>query len=211
MLVRTAAFLIVAVLALPVAEVTQPAAASKRFKNVDKTFSNTGQISIPGNGEATPYPAPIQVSGFKNGKIKDVNLTLRNFSHTFPDHVDVLLVSPDGRNALVMSDVGGTDNADNLTITLDDDAISGLPLSSQLTSGSFKPTNDGAIDNLPAPAPLSSGNIALNAFNGANPNGHWQLFVRDDNPGDNGNIAGGWSLQVTAKVKKKHQRRHHRH
>jgi hypothetical protein len=209
MLARIIVLLLVAALALPVVEGTQPAQASKRFKNVHKTFSNTGQIAIPGNGEATPYPAPIQVNGFKNGKIKDVNLTLRNFSHTFPDQVDVLLVVPNWLNALVMCDVGGNDNADYLSITIDDDALSGLPLSSQLSSGSFKPTNDGGIDTLPAPAPLSSGNVALSVFNGANPNGQWQLFVRDDNPGDNGDIAGGWSLQITAKVKKPHHRRHH--
>lgn len=211
MLARILVLLLVASLALPVVDDPQSAQASKRFKNVHKTFSNTGQIAIPGNGEATPYPTTIQVNGFKKGKIKDVNLTLRNFSHTFPDNVDVLLVAPNGRNALVMSDVGGNDNADNLTITLDDDAVSGLPLSSQLSSGSFQPTNDGGIDTLPAPAPLSSGNVALSVFNGANPNGQWQLFVRDDNPGDNGEIAGGWSLQITAKVKQHHKRhRHHR-
>ena len=209
MLVRILALLLIASLTLPSLRESQPAEASKRFKNVNKTFSNSGQIAIPGNGEATPYPSTIQVNGFKKGKIKDVNLTLRNFSHTFPDQVDVLLVDPSGRNALVMSDVGGNDNADNLTITLDDDAISALPLSSQLSSGSFQPTNDGGIDTLPAPAPLSSGNVALSVFNGANPNGQWQLFVRDDNPGDNGDIAGGWSLQITAKVKKQHHKRHH--
>lgn len=209
MLARALVLLLVASLALPAVEGTEPAQASKRFKNVHKTFSNSGQIAIPGNGEATPYPTTIQVNGFKQGKIKDVNLTLFNFSHTFPDNVDVLLVSPNSRNALVLSDVGGNDNADNLTITLDDDAVSGLPLASQLTSGSFKPTNDGGIDTLPAPAPLSSGNVALVVFNGANPNGQWQLFVRDDNPGDNGEITGGWSLQITARVKKQHHRRHH--
>src|SRR3954467_263219 len=103
MLARILVLLLVASLILPVVDGAQPAYASKRFKNVHKTFSNTGQIAIPSNGEATPYPSTIQVNGFKKGKIKDVNLTLRNFSHTFPDNVDVLLVAPNGRNALVMS------------------------------------------------------------------------------------------------------------
>src|SRR3954470_16960594 len=101
MLVRILVLLLIASLALPAADGVQPAGASKRFKNVNKTFSNSGQITIPGNGEATPYPTTIEVSGFKKGKISDINLTLLNFSHTFPDQVDVLLVDPSGRNALV--------------------------------------------------------------------------------------------------------------
>ena len=106
-----------------------------------------------------------------------------------------------------MSDVGGNANADNLTMTLDDEAAANLPLSSQLSSGTFRPTNDGAIDTLPAPAPVSSGHVSLSAFNGANPRGTWLLFVRDDNAGDNGAFSGGWSLDIKMKVKKKRKQR----
>jgi len=207
MAARFLMLILVTLLALPLTEGTQPAEAGKRFKTVTKTFSSNGQIAIPGSGVATPYPAIIHVGRFKRARILDVNLTLRNFSHSFPDQVDVLLVAGNGRNALVMSDVGGNDNADNLTITLDDEAAAALPLSSQLSSGAFRPTNDGVIETLPAPAPVSSGNVALAVFNHANPRGNWQLFVRDDNTGDNGLIAGGWSIEIKMKVKKKH--RHH--
>jgi subtilisin-like proprotein convertase family protein len=177
--------------------------AGKRRKNVTRTFSSTGQIAIPNDGVANPYPSTLQVGGIKKGKIKDVNVTLRDFSHNRPDHVDILLVAPNGSNTLLMSDVGGTEIADNLTITLDDQAQSALPLTSQLTSGTFRPTSDGPIDTLPAPAPVTEQTVALSVFNGANPNGQWQLFVRDDTNGQNGDIAGGWSLEITAKVKKK--------
>jgi subtilisin-like proprotein convertase family protein len=209
MLARVLIVVLVTLLALPVAEGTELAGAKKRFKNVNRTrtFSNTGQIDIPGNGEATPYPVEISVGGFKKGKIKDVDLTLRNFSHTFPDQVDILLVAPGGRNTLLMSDVGGNDNADNLTLRIDDEATAAFPLSSQLASGSFKPTNQGNVDNLPAPAPLTGQTVALSVFNGLNPNGTWQLFVRDDANMDNGEISGGVSLEITAKVKKKKKRR----
>jgi hypothetical protein len=206
---RILACLLAALLALPLTQSSPPAKAGKRFKNITRTFSNNGQIAILASGEANPYPATLQVGGFKKAKkakIKDVDLVLRDFSHEFPDEVDILLVAPNGRNALVMSDVGGNAHADNLTLTLDDEAGAGLPLDSQLSSGTFRPTNDGMVDTLPAPAPVSSGSIALSVFNGADPSGQWRLFIRDDDPGDNGSIAGGFSLEIKAKVKKKKKR-----
>ena len=154
MLVRLLCLVLIALLALPMDWSSESAEAGKRRKTVTRSFSSSGQVAIPGNGTATPYPSTLQVSGFRKGKIKDVNVTLRDFSHDRPDHVDILLVSPDGRNTLILSDVGGSDRADNLTIVLDDQAFAALPLTSQLTSGTFRPTSDGPIDTLPAPAPL---------------------------------------------------------
>jgi subtilisin-like proprotein convertase family protein len=204
--VRILCLILVALLALPIASGVDLAEAGKRHKTVTRSFSSTGQIAIPGEGTATPYPSILEVSGFKKGKIKDVNLTLRDFSHRQPDHVDILLVAPNGRSTLVLSDVGGSDRADNLTITLDDQAFSSLPLATQLTSGTFRPTSDGPIDTLPAPAPVSGSSVALSVFNGSNPNGQWQLFIRDDTNGQNGEITGGWTLDIKAKVKKKKRR-----
>src|SRR6185436_20182954 len=40
-------------------------------------------------------------------------------------------------------------------------------------------------------------NASLAVFNGSNPNGVWKLFVVDDNTGDVGNIAGGWTVAIT--------------
>jgi subtilisin-like proprotein convertase family protein len=203
MLARILTLMLIPLLAMPLAPDRQPAEGKSRHKNVTRTISNTGQIAIPGSGTATPYPATIQVSGFKKGKIKDVDVTLRDFSHDKPDDVDVLLVAPNGRNTLLVSDAGGNDPIDNITLTLDDRAVSALPVTSQIVSGTFRPTSDGPIDTLPAPAPVTGQTVALSVFNGANPNGLWQLFVRDDSNMNNGEIAGGWSLEITAKVKKK--------
>ena len=82
-------------------------------------------------------------------------------------------------------------------LTLDDQAPSHLPDTTALTSGTFKPTNAGAGDTFPAPAPAPSGNVYLSAFNGTNPNGTWSLYVADDVSGDWGEITGGWALVVT--------------
>lgn len=209
MLARVILVLLAVALVLPVSSGMDLADAKKRkrFKNVTRTFSNTGQINIPNNGKATPYPVLISVGGFKKGKIKDVDVTLRDFSHEKPDDVDILLVAPGGRNTLIMSDAGGNNEIDNITLRLDDQAAASLPLNNQIVTGSFRPTNDNQIDNLPAPAPLTGQTVALSVFNGINPNGTWQLFIRDQAGMNNGDIAGGWSLEITAKVKKKKKRR----
>jgi hypothetical protein len=150
------------------------------------------------------------VSGFKKASITDVNLTLQDYSHTFTPDVDVLLVAPGGRNATVMSDVGiflDASPASHLTLTLDDEAPVPLPIDAPPTSGTFQPldafgTSDTFLD-FPSPAPPPSGGAALSTFDGIDPNGDWQLFVFDDTGSDKGSIAGGWSLTIAAKTKKK--------
>jgi len=184
---------------------------------VTKTVSNTGQILIPefavvGNcssgqtkGVANPYPSHIQLSqanGFRRGsRILDVDLTLRNYTHTFPDDVDVLLVHGT-RNRTVMSDVGGSNDVTNVTLTLDDEATNGiLPSDGQIVSGRFKPTNFNtfATDTFPAPAPTPNSIPSLSGFDGQKANGGWDLFVFDDSSGDCGRFAGGWSLTINAR------------
>jgi subtilisin-like proprotein convertase family protein len=193
-----------------------------KSKTVTKTFANGSAIAIPALdlveefGPADPYPSTIAVSGFKKAKITDLNLMLRGFSHEFPRDVDVLLVAPGGRNVVVMGDVGGASqspDAENLTITLDDEAATPLSIADDvaLTNGSFQPLDnmglaDGDAPNLtefPAPAPAPSGDTGLVTFDGINPNGEWQLFVLDDVVGDAGSLADGWTLEITAKAKAK--------
>jgi len=59
--------------------------------------------------------------------INKVTVTLNHFNHTFPDDVDVLLVSPTGRKMIIMSDAGGSPNQVNTVFTLDDSAATPLP------------------------------------------------------------------------------------
>jgi subtilisin-like proprotein convertase family protein len=207
--------LLTLLLALPLAPATHPAEAKSKFKTITRTFTNAGAIVIPENGVekfglALPYPATITVSGFKKATITDVNLTLNDYSHTFTPDVDVLLVAPGGRTATVMSDVGiflDPSPASHITLTLDDEAPAPLPIDAPPASGAFQPldafgTSDALLE-FPAPAPPPSGNTALSTFDGLDPIGEWQLFVLDDTSSDNGSLAGGWSLTIAAKSKKK--------
>jgi hypothetical protein len=194
-----------AALALVVAIAVAPKPADAAPRVVTKTFSNAQQITIPAGaptttlGAAAPYPSQINAEFRRRCKIRDVNLTLRNFSHTFPDDVDVML-SHRGVNRTVMSDVGGADDVNNINLTLDDEAATPLPDAALLISGTFQPTNvaDTPIDAFPAPAPPESGLTQLSGFDGLNPNGTWSLWVFDDAGTDVGQFAGGWSITIQA-------------
>ncbi|MGZ8709089.1 MAG: M36 family metallopeptidase, partial [Thermoanaerobaculia bacterium] len=155
--------------------------------------SNPASISIPNSGAGTPYPSPIVVSGV-TGTVAKVTATIHSLSHTFPGDLDVLLVGPGGQKVMLMSDVGGGTDAVNVTVTFDDTAP---PIGTAVVNGTFRPTNSGTTDPMPAPAPAGPYGAVLSAFNGANPNGTWQLFVVDDAGGDLGAFAGGWSLTIT--------------
>ena len=168
------------------------------------SFCNQGPIAI-NSGAATPYPSNIFVSGLAGG-ITKVTLNLNNLTHPIPDDVDVLLVGPGGQNFIPMSDVGGTTPVSNVTLVLDDAAASPLPDGGPLVSGTFRPADyDAAADTpFPAPAPAPPYNDAAPAgtatfasvFNGANPNGTWSLYIRDDIASDNGTLAGGWCVNI---------------
>jgi subtilisin-like proprotein convertase family protein len=198
---RGLALALVAVLASLVAA-AQAAAA---------TFSNPAPIMINDSDTpptpATPYPSQIMVSGL--GTITDVNVTLTGFNHTFPDDVDVLLVGPGGQSVILMSDAGQSDDAVDLTFTFDDEAAALLSEGGALASGSYQPSNfsesPGTFCNDPgqgtdtyaAPAPAGPYGSTLAAFDGANANGTWSLYVVDDCEFQVGSISGGWSLDIT--------------
>lgn len=183
----------------------------RKFKKVTRTFTNSTPITIPPTNEALtdPYPSEIVVRGFTKGRVLDVNLTLHQITHSDPADLDVLLAAAHlpGLNALIMRAAGDDEgNAANLTLTLDDQAAQPLPKHPEaLTSGTFRPTNAGSQDPVEPPAPPLSGRSDLAIFNNADPNGTWQLFV--DDGFDSGVIAGGWSLQITAKVRKKRKKK----
>jgi hypothetical protein len=194
-------------LAAPIAGGTHDAEAGKhkKAKTITRSFASSAQIAMTASGPANPYGAPIKITAFKKykqAKIKDVNVILRNVSHDRPDDIDVMLVFGN-KQAFILGDAGGSTGVSNLTLTLDDEASDELPNGSTLESGTYHPLDYPGIDNFSAPAPLPNGNSALSVFNGADPDGTWRLFVVDDAGTMTGEIAGGWKLEITAKVKKK--------
>ncbi len=160
------------------------------------SFSTSNPISIPSSGVASPYPSVIAVSNL-SGTVTRVTATLNGLSHDYPDEIDALLAGPAGGSVVLLSDAGAGGEAANLMLTFDDAAAAALPGYGILSSGTFRPTNHDAPDDVfPAPAP-SGPAATLAVFNGLNPNGTWRLFLYDDSYGDGGTLAGGWSLAIT--------------
>jgi subtilisin-like proprotein convertase family protein len=186
---------------------TSPAEAAGRYKTVTKTFSNPVAIQTPDSSIASPYPSEVSVAGLRKGRALDVNLKINAYNHTCAEDLDVLLVSPGGRNAIPMSDMPACSTIQDVNLTLDDEGASSWPV--PLTSGTYVPTDNDTLGNDAFPAPASGGSAppqdggaALSAFDGANPNGTWRLYVVDDTIGSAGLIAGGWSLTIKAKVRR---------
>lgn len=171
------------------------------------TFSNTNAIVINNSTNpptiAAPYPSPIAVSNVVGSYVTKVTVQINGFYHAFPADVDVVLVGPQGQNAVLMGNVG-TENqpqgATNVNLTIDDDAASSMPLDADLVSGTYKPTQRQAFQfDFPAPAPATSNlmGATLVNFKNVNPNGVWSLYVVDDTDPDAGVITNGWSLNIS--------------
>lgn len=176
------------------------------------TFPNAGRIDIPAvgsanqTGPASPYPSTIAVSGM-TGAVTKVQVRFNNLTHSIANDIDAMVVAPDGRNLVVMSDATSTGTftfATNATLTFDDSAAAELPQAGEIDSGSYRPTNRaiGDPDAFPEPAPPPSNQTTLaGAFTGlSTANGTWSLYVVDDANGDLGFLAGGWSLTITTEV-----------
>jgi hypothetical protein len=181
------------------------------------TYSNTNFITINDSVSpptiASPYPSTNFVSGLAGQVVTKVTVALHGFSHTFPSDVDILLVGPQGQEAILMANAGGKDRyiVTNLTLMFDDGAANALPLFTNLVSGTFKPTN-GYLDpyfgysslpfNFPPPAPPGNSNspALLSVFKNTDPNGAWNLFVVSDVSGDSGMISDGWDLNLSVAV-----------
>src|SRR5262249_21967232 len=128
-------------------------------------FSQTAKITIPSVGAASPYPSIINVTGL-NGLVSKVTVQVRGLTHTFPHDIGILLVSPDGRTVLIMSDAGGGNPISGVNLTFTDDATTSLPASSTIVSGSYRPSSYNPGDRLPAPAPSpTTYGSALSVFN----------------------------------------------
>jgi len=62
--------------------------------------------TIERSSRTTPYPSTISVSGL-TGVVGKVTVSLNGLSHSFPDDLDIMLISPTGQKIMLMSDCGG--------------------------------------------------------------------------------------------------------
>jgi subtilisin-like proprotein convertase family protein len=155
-----------------------------------------GPISIA-DGLGAPYPSTIAVVGEKP-IVSDVNVGLRDLTHSSTSDIDVLLVGPRGQGALFLSDTG-SGGVTSATVNFDDQAPS--KVFGPLTGGTHQPTdvNDGSADDFSALAPPGPFGTDLGVFDGIDPNGAWRLYVVDDKAGDTGSI-GSWRLAIAGRT-----------
>ena len=167
---------------------------------------STAPVASGGNGfgQSNPYPATLEVSG-TTGVIAQVRVTLSGLTHGFPDDLDLRLASPSGRTVVLMSDVGGSVPAQNVTLTLRDDATADLPYgdgATGLASGSFRPRNQQQdivfnVGGLPLPTAAQPHGATLGWLRGETANGTWRLFAWDDAPGEGDDLAiAQWCLDI---------------
>lgn len=129
---------------------------------------------------AIPYPSVKFVSGL-SGLVTKVTLSLSQYhiGGTSSAHNYLLLVSPTGQKCIIFSNLtsavltGGT-----VDLIFDDAAGSFLPNVGFVTSGTYKPTQNG-VNDLGVPAPAQPYATTLATFIGHNPNGSWALYFYD--------------------------------
>lgn len=182
------------VYASPAVTTTYTVTASSTGPASNSSFSYSGGvITINDSGPGTPYPATIAVTGIPATGVNVKSITLNGLTHTFPGDLDILVRSPSGQNVILMSDVGGAGDLNNVTYTFSgtgSTTLSGV----YNPSGTYLPTNVGTPDTWIAPGPgsVSQANPSLTTFTG-DPNGTWNLFIVDDAGGDIGTLT-GWTI-----------------
>src|ERR1700733_3829540 len=102
------------------------------------TFCNTGTLTLGNGSGPTQSPAyPISVSGL-SGAVSSVSVTLNGYTHPYPYEVNIILVAPNGNQALSIlggdCGTGGGTPPNNLTMTLADSGTAFPP------NGSFSST-----------------------------------------------------------------------
>lgn len=158
-------------------------------------FTNQSPIVINSFDVASPWPSSIVVDGL-TGALTKASVVFHGLSHTHPDDIDAVLMSPAGVGVLLMSDSGGALDITDVIINFSDFAQEKLPddPSSPLQSGTYKPSNWPDIVREPNGDFQVNYSDALSSLNGISPNGRWDLYIRDDWDGDQGRLSGGWSL-----------------
>src|SRR5215212_7121811 len=146
--------------------------------------------------DAQHYPSTIHTASLP-GNVVDVSVTLRGITSTFPGDLDVVLHAPDGLTSLLTADAGGSVDVNNVDLIFDKTASQELSGSTQLTSGVYKPYAGFGVQEFPAPAPSAPFASSLSEFDGAEPNGDWELYAVDDANQDLTQITHGWLLTIT--------------
>jgi len=124
-----------------------------------------------------------------------MGLTLKELSHGFPDDIDLLLVGPNMKSMVLLSDAMGNQEVSNLTFRVASGVQEPVPNAAPpAAGGSYSPADyESTVDAFPLPAPQNGigDNLANLWADGAS--GTWELYAVDDSLNDSGSLA-GWGL-----------------
>jgi hypothetical protein len=139
-----------------------------------------------------------------------VRVQFNGLTHTFPDELGMLLVSPSGSGLLLQLCSGGNSPAQNKTYSISDAGAAPLPNGAFPADFTYRPASyciqGGGPPEFdpPAPFPYQSpgprdGGTATfqSTFGGQDPNGVWSLYVYDFFEDDGGSMTGGWTLDFS--------------
>ena len=184
-----AGLLVTSVVAATTMSPTSAAAGGGGGNDAVFTPGNPGPFTIIDSSAINVSVTPQNAAGV----VTDVNVTLNDLGHTWPDDIDLELVGPTGVAVPLMSDQCGDGDVEDVDWTFDDEAGAAMGDSGPCNSGSYKPGNAvGNTDDWPV-APTAT---TLAAFDGSNPNGGWNLRLVDDANTDVGDIEGGFTLTI---------------
>jgi subtilisin-like proprotein convertase family protein len=162
------------------------------------------QIETDGVG-ATRVPAVLSsgatevvkaVSGFPR-TITDVDVIVDQLTHTFPEDLDLVAISPSGTKVTLASDICHDQPWGDQTLTFDDE--SAAPAGYESACGAqtrFKPTDYGVPVTTLLNGVTGPFATALSAFDGQLANGVWRLELNDKVTGDYGYVQ-GFDLAIT--------------
>ncbi|HEX8203804.1 MAG TPA: PEP-CTERM sorting domain-containing protein, partial [Isosphaeraceae bacterium] len=96
-----------------------------------------------------------------------------------------------------LSDAGDSFDLFGINLNFSDSASAFLPDETQITTGTYLPTNYGTTaDTFPSPAPGGPFGTSLEALLAGNANGTWSLYIVDDAINDTGSLSGGWQISI---------------
>ena len=163
--------------------------------------------TLPGSatsGVANPYPISRTVSAV-SGVIADVDVSLGGVFHERAQDLDLLLVGPQGKTVMLMSDHCGATRAKDAVWIWDDEAPAAMSTTAACPSlSAYRPGNGFPFEVMPAPAPLSPYGSTLATFDNTDPNGEWKLYANDDlGPDGEGFFTGRFALAIKTRPKAK--------
>ena len=159
-------------------------------------------------GPASRYPMTINVFGLPtNFNRVSVTVTLWGLSHDRSADLSILLVSPLGKQIMLMSNVGGTNGVSGAALKFQQ----GWPLPIQSDPlqppgpppwwpRNLGPSNYGQVEQMPQvgpdPPPAHTGMYSINLYDLKydNPNGVWKLYIYDGVSGAKGHLDSSWQL-----------------